>query len=83
MDIRLDDPLRAEGDLKGLLRSIVIQRKAAGLGPEDRVHLGVPEERWLQFEEQIREAVKAESVRAGSALEIVLAASGPPDGGPE
>jgi isoleucyl-tRNA synthetase len=75
LDIRLDDALHAEGELRKLIREVTRRRMAAGLGPEDPIHLCLPDERWLRSAEQIAEATHAISVRVGDSLGIEAVAS--------
>ena len=69
LDIRLDEELRAEGDLRELIHRIQLARKEAGFEVTDRIELGYEgeiSEIFRRFPERIREEVLAVSLVEGS-----------------
>jgi isoleucyl-tRNA synthetase len=68
LDIRLDEELRAEGDLRELIHRIQLARKEAGFEVTDRIELGYEgeiSEIFRRFPERIREEVLAVSLVEG------------------
>ena len=68
LDIRLDEELRAEGDLRELIHRIQLARKEAGFEVTDRIELGYEgeiAEIFKRFPERIKEEVLAVSLVEG------------------
>ena len=68
-DTTLAPELRLEGELRGLLRNIQVQRKKLGINIEDSISLVVPEA-FREFENQIQNQVQAQTIEYGPELKV-------------
>ena len=76
LDVRLDEELRAEGDLRELIHRIQLARKEAGFEVTDRIELGYEGEIskiFEKFPERIKEEVLAVSLVEGPLPEAEFA----------